>query len=88
LGATEGGLVYLLSRNFLLLLAFAVLIAVPATNFFFAKYVLGEYGTNAPVPWADLAVGMLVVIALAFLMIAIHTLQVARSNPAHVLKSE
>ena len=57
LGATEGGLVYLLSKNFLLLLAFAALIALPATDFF-AKYVLGEYGTSAPVPWTELAIGM------------------------------
>lgn len=88
LGATETGLVYLLSKNFLLLLAFSALIALPATDFFFAKYVLGDYGAHAPVPWADLAMGMLAVIALAFLMTAVHTLQVARSNPASVLKSE
>jgi ABC-type antimicrobial peptide transport system permease subunit len=88
LGATEGGLVYLLSKNFLLLLAFAALIALPATDFFFAKYVLGDYGTSAPVPWTELVTGILIVIATAFLMIAIHTLRVARSNPATVLKSE
>ena len=88
LGATEGGLVYLLSRSFLLLLAFAALIALPATDFFFAKYVLGDYGTTAPVPWVELATGILIVIAMAFLMIAVHTLKVARSNPAKVLKSE
>jgi ABC-type antimicrobial peptide transport system permease subunit len=88
LGATERGLVYLLSKNFLLLLALAALIALPITDFFFAKYVLGDYGTSAPVPWIELAGGMLVVIATAFLMIAVHTLQVARSNPAEVLKSE
>jgi ABC-type antimicrobial peptide transport system permease subunit len=88
LGATEGGLVYLLSKNFLLLLAFAALLALPATDFFFAKYVLGDYGTSAPVPWIELATGILIVITTAFLMIAVHTLHVARSNPASVLKSE
>lgn len=88
LGATEGALVYLLSKNFILLLAFAALIAVPVTDFFFAKYVLGEYGTNAPVPWTELLAGILIVIATAFSMIALHTLRAARSNPATVLKSE
>jgi putative ABC transport system permease protein len=88
LGATERGLVYLLSKNFLLLLALAALIALPATDFFFAKYVLGDYGTNAPVPWVELVAGILIVIATASLMIAVHTLHVARSNPAKVLKSE
>jgi ABC-type antimicrobial peptide transport system permease subunit len=88
LGATEQGLVYLLSKNFLILLGFAALIALPATDYFFAKYVLGDYGAIAPMPWLELIAGIIIVIALTFVMIAAHTLQVARSNPADVLKSE
>jgi ABC-type antimicrobial peptide transport system permease subunit len=88
LGAGEGGLVYLLSKGFLLLLAVAALIALPATHFFFAKYVLDEYAAPAPMAWNELITGVMAVMALAFLMIGAHTLKVARTNPADVLKNE
>ena len=88
LGANEVSLVYLLSKNFLLLLVIAALIALPATDVFFAKYVLGEYGTHAPVPWGELMLSVLLVMASATIMIGVNTLQAARSNPAEVLKSE
>lgn len=88
LGATEGGLVYLLSRGFLVLLAIAALIALPATRFFFVKYVLDEYADIAPVDWTELVMSLVVVMAVALLMIGSQTLKVARSNPAEVLKNE
>ena len=88
MGAGEGGLVYLLSKGFLLLLAIAALIALPATHFFFAKYVLDEYAAPALMAWNELITGVMVVMAVAFLMIGTHTLKVARSNPAEVLKNE
>ena len=88
MGATEGNLVYLLSKGFLLLLAIAALIALPATHFFFAKYALDQYAESAPIAWNELIVGVTVVMAIAFVMIGTHTLKVARSNPAEVLKNE
>ena len=48
LGASEVNLIYLLSKGFLVLLAIAALIALPATHFFFAKYVLNDYADGAP----------------------------------------
>ncbi len=88
MGASEGRLIYLLSKGFLLLLAIAAIIALPATHFFFAKYVLDEYADGAPLAVSELTVGVMVVIAIAFIMIGSHTLKVARSNPAKVLKNE
>jgi ABC-type antimicrobial peptide transport system permease subunit len=88
LGATEGGLVYLLSRGFLLLLAIAALIALPATQLFFVKYVLEEYADNLPIAWNELLMSVAAVMAIALLMIGSQTLKVARSNPAEVLKNE
>jgi ABC-type antimicrobial peptide transport system permease subunit len=88
LGASEGNLVLLLSKGFLLLLAVAATIALPATHFFFAKYVLEEYANDAPMAWNELMVGTIMVIVIAFIMIGSHTLHAARANPAEVLKSE
>jgi predicted lysophospholipase L1 biosynthesis ABC-type transport system permease subunit len=87
MGASEGSLVFLLSKGFLLLMAIAALIALPATNMFFTKYVFDEYADGAPIAWSELTVGVISVIAIAFIMIGLHTLKVARNNPAEVLKS-
>ena len=88
LGASERNLVFLLSKGFLVLLAIAAMIALPATHFFFARYVLDEYADGAPIAWIELFIGIALVVVTAFVMIGSHTLQVARSNPSDVLKSE
>lgn len=88
MGATEGNLVYLLSKGFIILLAIAALIALPATQFFFARYALDDYADNAPIAWNELTAGVIAVMAIALMMIGTQTLKVARSNPAEVLKNE
>jgi ABC-type antimicrobial peptide transport system permease subunit len=88
MGATEAGLIYLLSRGFLGLLAIAALIALPTARFFFVKYVLEEYADVAPISWSELLMSVAAVMAVAFVMIASQTLKVARTNPAEVLKNE
>lgn len=88
MGAGEGSLVFLLSRGFLVLLLIAGLIALPATQFFFVPYALDEYAESVPIPWSELIAGVICVMAISFLMIGTHTLKVARTNPAEVLKNE
>jgi putative ABC transport system permease protein len=61
---------------------------VPATHFFFAKYVLDEYADGAPMAWSEMLIGTAMVMFIAFIMIGSHTLQASRANPADVLKSE
>jgi ABC-type antimicrobial peptide transport system permease subunit len=88
LGASEGNLVYMLSKTFLVLLAIATFIALPSTHLFFVKFVLDDYADGASLPWYELMVGVLTVVATAFVMIGSHTLKAARTNPAEVLKNE
>ncbi|QDK80364.1 FtsX-like permease family protein [Spirosoma sp. KCTC 42546] len=88
LGATEGGLVFLLSRGFLGLLLVASLVALPATYFFFDKVVLTNFAYHQPIGLSELVIGIGLVMLLAFLMIGSQTLKAARNNPAKVLKSE
>ena len=88
MGATSGNLVYLLSRGFLLLLSISALIALPATYFFFENIVLMNFPYHTPVQIAELFVGLLAVLLIAFIMIGSQTMKAARSNPAEVLKSE
>lgn len=88
MGAGEGNLVYLLSKGFLVLLLIAGVIALPSAHFFFVEYALDQYAHSAPVAWKELIIGVTAVMAIAFMMIGTHTLKVARTNPAEVLKAE
>lgn len=88
MGASIGNLIYLLSRNFLLLLSVSALIALPATYLFFKIVVLPNYPYHTPVQITELSVGLLLVLLIAFMMIGSQTLKAARSNPVAVLKSE
>jgi putative ABC transport system permease protein len=88
MGASSGNLIYLLSRGFLLLLSISALIALPVTYLFFENIVLTNFPYHTPVQIAELFVGLLAVLLIAFIMIGSQTLKAARSNPAEVLKSE
>ncbi|HTF22037.1 MAG TPA: ABC transporter permease [Chryseolinea sp.] len=88
MGASSGNLIYLLSRGFLSLLSISALIAMPVTYFFFENFVLTNFPYHTPVQIAELFVGLLAVLLIAFIMIGSQTMKAARSNPAEVLKSE
>nr|WP_295922390.1 ABC transporter permease [uncultured Dyadobacter sp.] len=88
MGASPGNLVFLLSRGFLVLLSVSALIALPVTYFFFESFVLTNFPYHTPVQIAELIVGLLAVLLIAFIMIGSQTMKAARTNPAKVLKSE
>jgi ABC-type antimicrobial peptide transport system permease subunit len=88
LGATEGTLVYLLSKGFLLLLFISAGIALPLTYLLFDKVVLTNFVYHQPIGMMELFAGPVGVMMLALLMIGSQTLKVARTNPSDVLKSE
>jgi ABC-type antimicrobial peptide transport system permease subunit len=88
MGATSGNLVFLLSRGFLVQLSISALIALPVTYFFFNNVVLTNFPYHTPVHIAELFVGLLVVLLIAFLLIGSQTMKAAKSNPAQVLKSQ
>ncbi len=86
MGASSGNLVFLLSRGFLTLLSISALIALPVTYAFFENVVLRRFPYHTPVQIAELLVGLLAVLLIAFLLIGSQTLKAARSNPVEVLK--
>ncbi|MDJ1481321.1 ABC transporter permease [Cytophagaceae bacterium YF14B1] len=88
MGASSSNLIYLLSRDFLLLLSISALIALPVTYFFFKNVILTNFPYHTPVQIAELFVGLLTVLFIAFIMIGSQTMKAARSNPAKILKSE
>ncbi|MFC5408511.1 ABC transporter permease [Larkinella bovis] len=88
MGASESGLIFQLSKGFLLLLLIATLIALPITYLFFDRVILTKFEYHQPIGVSELVMSVLVVMTLAFLLIGSQTLKAARSNPAKVLKSE
>jgi putative ABC transport system permease protein len=88
MGASSGNLIYLLSRGFIILLSISALVALPVTYLFFEKVVLTNFPYHIPVQIAELFVGLLGVLLIAFIMIGSQTMRAARSNPAEILKTE
>jgi putative ABC transport system permease protein len=88
LGASEGSLIILLGRGFLILLVVAAGIALPATYFFFNQVVLPLFTYHDPIHWLDMITGLAGILVLAGIMIGSQTLKVARTNPATTLKAE
>jgi hypothetical protein len=71
-----------------ILLAISALISLPTTYRFFEKVVLINFPFPESVDIVELIAGLLVVLAIAFIMIGSQTVRVAQSNPAEVLKGE
>lgn len=88
LGATDGSLIFLLGRGFILLLILSAMVALPATYLFFERVVLSNIAYRAPIGVLEMFSRLLIVTAIAIVMIGGQTLKVTRSNPAKVLKSE
>lgn len=88
MGASDGSLIFLLSRNFLLLLSISAFIALPVTYLFFENMVLTHFPYHTPIQAIELLIGLPTVFLIAFLMIGSQTMKAAKSNPAEVLKGE
>ena len=88
LGASEAGLLYLLSKGFVSLLFIASTLGLPITYLMFANVVLPQLANTAPLTIWEGTVGVLVVLVIALAMIGGHTVKVSRTNPADVLKTE
>ncbi len=88
LGSGETGLLLLLSRSFLVLLALSAVVAIPATYLFFDKILLPDIPNSLPLQLPEMTLGSIAVLLLALLMIGFQALKVVRTNPAEVLKRE
>lgn len=88
MGASVKGLLFLLGKGFLSLLAIATVISLPLTILFFEQVAFPEMGNHAPMSITDMAAGVLVVLLIALTMIFSQTFKAAQTNPAEVLKSE
>jgi putative ABC transport system permease protein len=88
LGAGEGGLLYLLSKGFLLLLFISGAIALPVTYLFFEKILLPEIANHAPIHIIEMFAGVVTIMVLALMMIGSQTLKVTRTKSGRGTKTE
>src|SRR6185312_10773850 len=87
LGATSANIVYLFSKEFIILIAIAFAIATPIAWYFMNRW-LQDYAYRINVSWWLLAAGGLVAILIAVATISFQAIKAAIANPVKSLRSE
>ncbi|PSR56999.1 hypothetical protein AHMF7605_27690 [Adhaeribacter arboris] len=87
LGATVGNIVYLFSKEFILLIVIAFVIAAPLTWYFMHQW-LQDYVYRIHISWWLFAVGGLAALIIALFTISFQAIKVAIANPAQSLRTE
>lgn len=87
LGASVQSIVGLVSKEFLILVGLACVVAIPF-SFFFMKEWLNDFAYRIPLgPGAFVLAGLLAA-SIAYLTISLRTMRAARENPVKSLRSE
>ncbi len=87
LGASVGGLVGLLSRDFLKLVFIALLIAGPLAYYFMNSW-LQDFAYRIDIEWWVFALAGVLALLVAFLTVGFRSLRAALANPVEALRSE
>ena len=86
LGASEGKLIWLLSRGFLKLVGIAILISAPLI-YIINNFWLQEFNVRVNFI-GEILIGIFVIFALGLVTVISQTRRAARTNPANVLRAE
>jgi putative ABC transport system permease protein len=87
LGASPASIVRLLSRNFILLVGLALLIAAPLSWIVMHKW-LEDFAYRVDIQWWMLAGAGLIALAIAIVTVAFHAVRAALANPVSSLRSD
>ncbi|HXS56580.1 MAG TPA: ABC transporter permease [Hanamia sp.] len=87
LGATTGNIVYLFSKEFIILIAIAFLIAAPIASYYMHQW-LQDYAYRIDMNWWLFAAAGLAAIAIALATISFRAIKAAMANPVKSLRSE
>ena len=88
LGATEGNLLVLLGKSFMILLCIAAAISIPVTSYTFIEYILQDYIYRPKVGFLELAGGCMIIFLIGLIIVFSQTIIAARTNPSKTLRSE
>jgi putative ABC transport system permease protein len=87
LGATAGNIVYLFSKEFIILIAIAFAIATPIAWYYMHQW-LQDYVYRINISWWLFAAGGLAAIIIALATISFQAIKAATANPVKSLRSE
>ncbi|MEO0330404.1 MAG: FtsX-like permease family protein, partial [Bacteroidota bacterium] len=87
LGATESSIVRLLSKDFLVLVLIAFVIATPIAWYALQQW-LADFAYRTPMHWWTFALAGLVTTFIAMLTVSVQSVKAAISNPVDALRSE
>ena len=87
LGATSANIVYLFSKEFIILISIAFLIATPLAWYFMNKW-LQDYAYRIDISWRLFAGGGLAAIIIALATISFQAIKAAIANPVRSLRTE
>jgi putative ABC transport system permease protein len=87
LGATTGGIVGLLSKDFLLLVVIALVFAYPIAYFFMHKW-LQDFAYRIDIHWTVFVLAGLAAVVGATFTVALQAVKAALANPVKSLRSE
>ena len=87
LGASISNIVSILSRDFVLLVLIASLIAIPLTWWAMHKW-LENFAYQTPVSWWVFVLSILLMMAVALITLSIQTIRAANANPVDSLRTE
>lgn len=87
LGASVQNIAALLSKDFLLLVVLAVVIAAPLSWWLMSKW-LSDFPYRTPISWWLFAISGIAALTIAIITISLHTVRAAIANPVKSLRSE
>jgi ABC-type antimicrobial peptide transport system permease subunit len=87
LGATAGSIVYLFSKEFIILISIAFLIATPLAWYFMNKW-LQDYAYRINISWSIFIVAGLIALLIALITTSFQAIKAAIANPVKSLRSE
>ncbi|MFN7118572.1 MAG: FtsX-like permease family protein [Saprospiraceae bacterium] len=87
LGASVGNIVTLLSKEFLILVALAFVVATPIAWYAASRWLEG-FAYRTSIQWWVFALAGFIALAIALLTISFQALRAAVANPVHSLKNE
>jgi len=87
LGATAGNIVYLFSREFIILIAIAFVIATPIAWYYMHQW-LQDYAYRINISWWLFVAGGAAAICIALATISFQAIRAAMANPVKSLRTE
>lgn len=88
LGADISSIVALLSKDFLILVIIAIVIATPITYYFMQKLLLKNFAYHIDLHWSIFVLAAILAILIAFFTISFQAVKAALMNPVKSLRTE